>query len=163
MDGVILPGYYQSQIGNDKLRWERTTQTNVGLDFSFLNGRITLTADAYYKKTTDLLLMVKLPQTSGFDSGMQNVGSVVNKGLEFQLTTRNLTGELKWTTDFNISTNKNEVTDMAGSPAIFTGSLDKKISGNRLYHPERRGFGFFLWFPGSRSKPAERTYDVRKG
>lgn len=92
MDGVILPGYYQSQIGNDKLRWERTTQTNVGLDFSFLNGRITLTADAYYKKTTDLLLMVKLPQTSGFDSGMQNVGSVVNKGLEFQLTTRNLTG-----------------------------------------------------------------------
>ncbi len=72
MDGVILPGYYQSQIGNDKLRWERTTQTNVGLDFSFLNGRMTLTADAYYKKTTDLLLMVKLPQTSGFDSGMQN-------------------------------------------------------------------------------------------
>lgn len=44
MDGIILPGYYQSQIGNDKLRWERTTQTNVGLDFSFLNGRMTLTA-----------------------------------------------------------------------------------------------------------------------
>ena len=50
---LLLPGYYQSQIGNDKLRWERTTQTNVGLDFSFLNGRMTLTADAYYKKTTE--------------------------------------------------------------------------------------------------------------
>ncbi|UVO69211.1 TonB-dependent receptor [Bacteroides ovatus] len=58
---LFYRGYYQSQIGNDKLRWERTTQTNVGLDFSFLNGRMTLTADAYYKKTTDLLLMVKLP------------------------------------------------------------------------------------------------------
>lgn len=130
MDGVILPGYYQSQIGNDQLRWERTTQTNIGVDFSILNGRINLTADAYYKKTTDLLLMVKLPQSSGFDSGMQNIGSVVNKGLEFQVTTRNLTGPLKWNTDFNISTNKNEVTDMAGTPAIFTGGLDKKISGN---------------------------------
>lgn len=153
MDGVILPGYYQSQIGNDKLRWERTTQTNVGLDFSFLNGRITLTADAYYKKTTDLLLMVKLPQTSGFDSGMQNVGSVVNKGLEFQLTTRNLTGELKWTTDFNISTNKNEVTDMAGSPAIFTGSLDKKISGNVSIIQKGEALGSFYGFQAAGVNP----------
>ena len=153
MDGVILPGYYQSQIGNDKLRWERTTQTNVGLDFSFLNGRMTLTADAYYKKTTDLLLMVKLPQTSGFDSGMQNVGSVVNKGLEFQLTTRNLTGELKWTTDFNISTNKNEVTDMAGSPAIFTGSLDKKISGNVSIIQKEQALGSFYGFQAAGVNP----------
>ena len=153
MDGVILPGYYQSQIGNDKLRWERTTQTNVGLDFSFLNGRMTLTADAYYKKTTDLLLMVKLPQTSGFDSGMQNVGSVVNKGLEFQLTTRNLTGELKWTTDFNISTNKNEVTDMAGSPAIFTGSLDKKISGNVSIIQKGQALGSFYGFQAAGVNP----------
>ena len=153
MDGIILPGYYQSQIGNDKLRWERTTQTNVGLDFSFLNGRMTLTADAYYKKTTDLLLMVKLPQTSGFDSGMQNVGSVVNKGLEFQLTTRNLTGELKWTTDFNISTNKNEVTDMAGSPAIFTGSLDKKISGNVSIIQKGQALGSFYGFQAAGVNP----------
>ncbi len=129
-DGKIVPGYYQSQIGNSKLRWEKTSQTNIGIDFSAFEGRINATADAYYKKTTDLLLSVKLPETTGFDSGMQNVGSVENKGIEFQLNTRNLVGEFKWTTDFNISYNHNEVVDMADTPAIYTGGLDKKISGN---------------------------------
>jgi TonB-linked SusC/RagA family outer membrane protein len=155
LDGVIRPGYYQSQIGNDKLRWERTSQTNLGLDFSFLNGRVSVTADAYYKKTTDLLLMVRLPQSSGFDSGMQNVGSVMNKGLELQLNTHNLTGELKWTTDFNISTNKNEVTDMAGSPAIFTGGLDKKISGNVSIIQKGQPLGSFYGFKAVGVNPAD--------
>ena len=84
---------------------------------------------------------------------MQNVGSVVNKGLEFQLTTRNLTGELKWTTDFNISTNKNEVTDMAGSPAIFTGSLIRKNLRKCVYHSERTGFRFFYGFQAAGVNP----------
>lgn len=73
--------------------------------------------------------------------------------MEFQLTTRNLTGELKWTTDFNISTNKNEVTDMAGSPAIFTGSLDKKISGNVSIIQKGQALGSFYGFQAAGVNP----------
>ncbi len=77
---------------------------------------------------------------------MQNVGSVVNKGLEFQLTTRNLTGELKWTTDFNISTNKNEVTDMAEVLLSLPDHLIKKISGNVSIIQKGQALGSFMVF-----------------
>ena len=146
------PGAVIAQKENKNLTWEKTYTAGVGID-AILFDRLTINLDYYNKKTTDLLLMVKLPQTSGFDSGMQNVGSVVNKGLEFQLTTRNLTGELKWTTDFNISTNKNEVTDMAGSPAIFTGSLDKKISGNVSIIQKGQALGSFYGFQAAGVNP----------
>lgn len=145
-DDVILTGYYQSQLGNDKLRWERTSQTDIGVDFSVLNGRINFTADFYYKKTSDLLLMVNLPQSTGFDSGMQNIGNVVNKGMEFQISSRNLTGPLVWTTDVNLSFNRNKVTNMAGSPEIFTGWLDKKISGTASIVREGEPLGSFYGY-----------------
>ena len=130
IDGSILSGYYQSQIGNDKLKWETTSQTNVGIDMSVLDSRINFNLDLYHKYTSDLLLMVNLPLSTGFESGIQNVGKVVNKGIELQLSTRNLTGGFKWNTDFNISFNDNKVLDMASSPVIYTGALDKKIAGN---------------------------------
>lgn len=146
IDGSILSGYYQGQVGNDKLRWEKTSQTNMGIDLSLIRGRVNITIDAYYKKTSDLLLMVKLPQTSGFDSGMQNVGSVTNKGLEFQVNTRNTVHTVRWTTDFNISMNRNKITDMAGSPAIFAGGLDKKISGNASIVTTGKSLGSFYGY-----------------
>lgn len=155
VDGDILSGYYQSQLGNNKLRWETTSQTNVGLDFSVLNSRINFTFDMYYKHTYDLLLMVKLPQTSGFDSGMQNVGEVENKGIELQLSTVNLTGEFKWNTDFNMSFNRNKVLNMAGSPAIYTGGLDKKISGNASIIAEGMPLGTFWGYKAVGVNPAD--------
>ncbi len=165
IDGNILSGYYQSQLGNDKLRWETTAQTNVGIDFSVLDSRINLTADLYYKHTYDLLLMVKLPQTSGFDSGMQNVGEVENKGLEIQLNTRNLVGEFKWYTDFNISFNRNKVLDMSGSPSIYTGSLDKKISGNASIIKEGLPMGTFWGYKAVGVNPAngQMMYEKSNG
>lgn len=153
IDDIILNGYYQSQLGNDKLKWERTSQTDIGIDFSVFNGRINFTFDAYYKKTSDLLLMVNLPQSTGFESGMQNVGNVVNKGLEFQVTTRNLTGPVSWTTDFNLSLNRNKVTNMAGSPEIFTGWLDKKISGTASIVKEGHPLGTFFGYKAAGVNP----------
>lgn len=110
LGGTVLPGSFPASVQNDNLKWEETEQINVGLDVSMLNDRITLTADAYLKKTNDLLLSVKVPRSTGIDNGIRNVGGIENKGLEFLITSQNLTGELKWQTDFNISFNRNKIT-----------------------------------------------------
>lgn len=106
---------------NNDLSWEKTTQTNVGLDLTMFNNRLTFTADAYLKKTNDLLINVQLPPSSGFGSQAYNVGAMENKGLEFVLSTKNVDREqFKWSTDLNFSINRNKVTDLGAT----TRSLD---------------------------------------
>lgn len=98
----------------DGLKWETTTQLNVGLDFGFFDNRITGEVDYYVKNTTDLLLSVNIPSTSGFRSLVQNIGDLENKGWEFMINTANFTGDFTWNTSFNISFNKNKVTNLNG-------------------------------------------------
>lgn len=112
--GNKVIGYHPTQIANPDLKWETTKQFDIGLDAGFLNNRIQTTVDYYYKKTDDLLLYVNLPVTSGFTSALKNIGSVQNKGMEFSLSTKNLVGTVKWSTDFNIAFNRNKVLDLAG-------------------------------------------------
>jgi TonB-dependent starch-binding outer membrane protein SusC len=107
---TTLTGFAPSQIPNPNLKWETTAQYDGGVDIGFFNDRIKLTFDAYYKKTSDLLLAVAVPVTSGYASSVQNIGSVENKGLEFSLNTENVkTKNFSWNTDFNISFNRNKV------------------------------------------------------
>ncbi len=146
IDGDILSGYYQSQIGNNELRWEKTSQINIGADFTAYKGRLSATLDVYNKTTTDLLLMVSLPESSGFDSGMQNIGEVSNKGIEFQVSTVNIDRAVKWRTDITLSKNINEVIDMGSTPAIYTGGLDKKISGYTSIVTEGEALGTFYGY-----------------
>ncbi|MBR1631367.1 MAG: TonB-dependent receptor, partial [Paludibacteraceae bacterium] len=92
------------------LKWETTTQTNVGADFGFLNDRIELTIDWYKKTTDDLLLSADLAPSAGYPTATKNVGSVQNSGWEFTLNTTNIKKRnFTWTTNFNISFNKNKV------------------------------------------------------
>jgi TonB-linked SusC/RagA family outer membrane protein len=101
-------------LGNKGLKWETTTQSNIGLDLSILDGKIELIADWYRKTTSDLLLQASLPPSSGYISAMKNIGEVQNQGLEFTLNTVNIqTKDFKWTTNFNISFNKNKVLELA--------------------------------------------------
>jgi TonB-linked SusC/RagA family outer membrane protein len=113
----ISGGITQTQIGNNDLHWERTYQYNGGLDLSLLNNRLNFTFDIYSKQTRDLLLQVPLPTSSGIDnlSVYQNVGSVENKGIEIGLTTTNVVAKdngFGWTTNFNISGNRNKILDL---------------------------------------------------
>ncbi|WP_443946189.1 SusC/RagA family TonB-linked outer membrane protein [Pedobacter sp. AW1-32] len=119
---VNAQGEYNLQNpANNDLSWEKTTQTNIGIDLSMFNSRITFTADAYLKKTNDLLINVQLPPSSGFGSQAYNVGAMENKGLEFVLSTKNFDHEkFKWSTDMNFSLNRNKVTDLGST----TQSLD---------------------------------------
>ncbi len=107
--GTIVPGISVETIENKDLKWETTSQTNIGIDLSLFNYRLGLTFDAYVKNTSDLLLSMPVPRSTGFESTIQNVGEIQNKGIEILISTKNLVNELKWNTDFNISFNENEV------------------------------------------------------
>lgn len=109
---VLTVGYAPNRIGNPKLKWETTTQMDIGLDFGLFNNRIQITADWYQKKTKDLLYNVSLPITSGYFTSLQNIGKVKNTGTELAINTVNLTGAFQWNTSFNISYNKNEILDL---------------------------------------------------
>ncbi|MBJ7881655.1 SusC/RagA family TonB-linked outer membrane protein [Gelidibacter salicanalis] len=105
-------GAAPSVMPNSGLTWETTTQYNGGLDLSFLNNRLTFNADVYLKITEDLLYNVPIPRTTGFSYVTQNIGSIENKGIELSLNSRNLVGDFKWETNFNISANRNQIKEL---------------------------------------------------
>lgn len=109
-----------NRLPNNDLRWEKTAQTDGGLEISFLKGRISLEADYYYRKTTDMLLDAPVPRTSGYATIRRNVGSMENKGFEFGLNTVNIEKQnFSWNTSFNISFNRNKVLSLATPADIF--------------------------------------------
>jgi TonB-linked SusC/RagA family outer membrane protein len=121
-DGLGVNGLKPSNVGNADLSWEKTSMMNFGMDFGLLMDRINIVADWYNSITSDLLLNVPVPYTTGFGSARQNIGKVNNRGLEFTLTTRNAVGEVDWITSVNFSTNKNKVISLGpeDAPIITT-------------------------------------------
>lgn len=116
-----IPGQRPAQIANPNLKWERTVQTDIGIDFGMFDNRVTGEIDYYVKSTSDLLLNVNLPGSSGYATQTQNVGELENKGFEIAINTENTTGALKWTTNFNFARNRNEILDLKGQ--VITGSF----------------------------------------
>ncbi|UZR95143.1 SusC/RagA family TonB-linked outer membrane protein [Chondrinema litorale] len=116
------PGLQPTQIYNPDLTWEKTAQTDIGFDFGFFNDRLTGEIDYYYKKSTDLLLDVNVPGTSGYRTQTQNIGELENKGVELVLNGTILTGEFKWNSSFNIAFNRNKILDLGESDIIDDGS-----------------------------------------
>lgn len=106
------PTYQMDHYKNANLKWETTKVMNVGLDFGFFNDRLRGSMDYYYKNTSDLLHGVDLSLSIGIDSQMQNTAGVKNHGVEVVLSSVNFDGEFRWTTDFNISLNRNKVTKL---------------------------------------------------
>jgi TonB-linked SusC/RagA family outer membrane protein len=117
-----IAGLVPYQIRNPDLGWESTRQIDFGVDYGFLKNRISGEVDYYIKDTKDLLLNIPVPETSGYSTQLENIGSVQNKGFEFVLNTNNITGTFTWSTNFNFSYNKNEVTNLGGQQIIDQGS-----------------------------------------
>lgn len=108
--GLAITPY---SAANTELTWEKTMQWNAGLDLTMFDSRVTLSVDAYYKKTKDLLLTVSLPDNVNLPGGItRNDGEMVNKGMEFSVSSQNLKGAFQWNTDFNISFNRNKLTKL---------------------------------------------------
>lgn len=110
INNTPIRGAGPTAIGNPDLKWETTEESNIGLDLGFLKNKITITVEAYRKKTKDLLLQADLPPSTGYPSAFKNIGSVQNEGLEFTLNTKNINSEnFQWLTSFNIAFNRNKV------------------------------------------------------
>ena len=113
-NNAYVTGINPTGIANPDLRWEKSTQTNVGLDVSILNNRFSLIVDVYDKITRDLLYIKTLPLSSGYASITGNYASLENKGVEFAANARILDGPLKWNVSANLTRNRNKVLDLDG-------------------------------------------------
>jgi TonB-linked SusC/RagA family outer membrane protein len=112
-----------SRLANPDLRWEKTSQFDIGAEIGFLQNRVTFEIDLYRKLTEDMLLSAPVPSSSGYTTVSKNVGSMENKGVEIALNTVNIEkNDFSWNTTINFSFNKNQVIDLAGGADIFLGS-----------------------------------------
>ncbi|MFV0539163.1 MAG: SusC/RagA family TonB-linked outer membrane protein [Dysgonomonas sp.] len=110
----LYPGFNPKDNYPGDLKWESTSQTNIGIDLGLLNNKIQITADYYVKNTKDLLNDVQLPPSSGYTSTVQNIGKIKNQGVELQLDAYLIqTPNFKWDISANISFNKSEVKELS--------------------------------------------------
>lgn len=109
-----VTGIAPSTLANKNLTWEKSEQWDIGLEMGFLENRFSASVGYFYKQSKDLLLKQALPPSSGFSSIYQNVGELNNRGWEITMTTKNFTRAFEWSTDFNISFIRNEVTNTNG-------------------------------------------------
>jgi TonB-linked SusC/RagA family outer membrane protein len=109
----LVVGYVRTNPENPDLRWEQTAAYNVGVDLSVFNSRLNFVFDAYYKKTTDLLLNVPVEITTGFSSVLRNVGSVSNRGVELEVRGIVINSkDLNWSVSANVAKNINRILDL---------------------------------------------------
>lgn len=135
-NNTINPGAVPLAFGNPDLKWESTSQADIGYDLSMFKDRIGLTVDVYRKTTYDLLLDADLPYTTGYVSAFKNIGEVRNQGLEFTLNTRNIDHkDFKWSSSFNISFNRSKVLALSERQDFRTTSLawENSYNGIPLY------------------------------
>lgn len=122
------PTVYPINMPNPNLKWETTVQFDFGVDLGLFNDKITVTADFYNKRTKDLLLDRPLPPGSGFSSVAENIGEMENRGVELTIGAGHDFGPVHWTTNLNLSANRNKVTKLYGNQPID----DIGRGGNRV-------------------------------
>lgn len=143
-EGTVYPfnnvletvGVTTTSLPNDDLKWETTEQWNIGLDLGLFDERVAFTMDLYRKTTRDLLLDAQLPYSSGYVSAMKNIGKVRNQGIELTLNTININNKnFKWSTNFNIAFNKNEVLELTEgqNSLLTTATFDQNFNSQPNY------------------------------
>lgn len=124
LGGSLYRGTQASRLANPNLKWETTTQYNIGMDVGILNGRISVSVDYFIKDTKDMLMNFPLPPSSGFNSILRNIGSMRNSGTEITLNTRNFVNkDFNWTTSIAFTAMKNRVTNIGNLDQITTGNF----------------------------------------
>lgn len=142
-------------IASEDLTWETTTQTNIGIDASILNRRVSISVDYYIKKTKDVLVNVPLPDQSGFPHVLINSGSMRNSGVELVISSSNINkGPLQWNTDFNISFNKNKVISVGNGLSLLPGFGIIYERGYSVILQQGYGLGAFFGYVADGVDPA---------
>lgn len=142
--GTVKQGIYTTNLPDPELKWEKTGQVNLGVDAGLFNNRINLSLDVYYSKTRDLLLDVPVPVLTGFKSRLTNIGELENRGIEFLISTRNIDREFTWTTDFNISANRNKVLKLGANNAPILVNTNDAISKTEVGQPIGNYYGYIF-------------------
>ncbi|MDR3251454.1 MAG: TonB-dependent receptor [Tannerella sp.] len=142
LNGEVVTGYMQTALANRDLRWETSTQTDIGLDAGFLNNRLTVAADYYYKRTDGILVSLPISGVIGLDAPVQNAAIVDNKGFELALDWRDNAGDFQYGFNFNISNNRNEVISLGGANPTVSGGASDVITTVREGHPINTYWGY---------------------
>ncbi len=136
----LSQGFYPSGVVDPDIKWEKSHEFDAGIDFGFLNDRISGSIDFYNKKSYDLLFEVDLPFIAGGGKMTTNIGSVRNTGVEIALTTRNIqTRSWNWTTSFMFSHNYNKVLQLNGVSDRLVNGIEKSLF---LNHPVNNAYGY---------------------
>ncbi|MGQ1889549.1 TonB-dependent receptor [Thermophagus sp. OGC60D27] len=131
----VVPAVVPLIMPNPNVQWESQKQINVGFDATILNQRMNITVDAYQKNTSDMLVPMSVPISTGYSDVVVpdiNAGEMKNKGIELSVSSRNIQGDFSWDTDFNISYNKNEVTSLNDSVPMASGYLGFDFQPSRI-------------------------------
>ena len=140
-------GLTPTQLANPDLKWEKSQQTDIGIDFGFFNNRLSGELDYYVRNTTGLLYNLPVPMTTGFTTIVANVGEMQNKGFEIVLNSTNVNSrDFRWTTSLNFSRNFNKITKLDGDTDTLPGNdgryLNSLIVGQPIgvfYGPKYAG------------------------
>ena len=143
-----VPTISQANLRTSDLTWETTTQTNIGLDLTLLNGRLTFNADYYYKKTKNMLMNVSLPAGAAAATSIaRNEGEMVNKGFELSISSKNLRGgAFTWDTDFNISFNRNKLTKLELQKVYYDAKTADVVNDYVVRNEPGRALGGFYGY-----------------
>ncbi len=145
-NGSYSQDYWQARIASPNLTWETTTEGNIALDFAVLNNRLDFTLEAYRAVTTDLLLTVKTPQHTGYDTKYENIGRTTSQGIEFTLNSRNIIKRnFTWTTSFTISHNTSIVNNIGAESEVSSRNSPTggyMIVGYKVGYPVNAFWGF---------------------
>lgn len=156
-----LPAITPDNLRNTDLTWETTSQTDLGIDLSMFKGRLAVTFDAYYKRTTDMLMNVALPAGNIASTITRNEGVMTNKGIELSINTINYQGDFEWLTNFNISANKNKLESLELQQVYTAGYINSEILRTNVVRNEPgRALGGFWGYinEGVNPQSGELTY-----
>lgn len=153
-----MSGYRPIQLGNPDLHWEKTAQSDIGLEFGFLNNRITGEVDFYNKQTSGLLLMTNVPAASGYSYMYSNVGNLENRGVEILLNSRNIERNgFSWTTSLNLAYNKNKIKNLGGQV------IESEYKEQRAVEGQPLGVFFMPEFAGVDKQTGDALYYDKDG
>ncbi|WP_329903869.1 TonB-dependent receptor domain-containing protein [Porphyromonas pogonae] len=166
--GNTFYNMYRPAAYDKDIKWEQTATTNIGLDYSFLNNRISGTIDYYYKKTKDLLNEIPIPAGSNFSNKLlTNVGNITNQGFEFTINATPIqTEKLSWDVSYNITLNKTKITKLNQTEdpnylGVLTGGIRGGTGNNIQIHSVNHAPGSFFVFKqlyDTNGKPIEGAY-----
>lgn len=137
-DGTAAYGFAPANLANKNLKWERSKEFNLGIDFGFFKNRIAASLELYHRKTVDLILNQKIPTVTGFNQVVTNVGVIENKGIELTLNTVNINKQnFNWNSTFAFTLNRNKLLSLYGDGQ----TVDK---GNKLFvgYPIKSNFDY---------------------